>query len=107
MKSYSIRFTPAAQDDLAAIFDHVAQRAGPAIAEAFVLRLEEACLALDLAPMRGAARDDLRPGLRTFGVERRATVLFTVDEKRAESVILGVFYGGRDVESLAVFRGSD
>jgi len=107
VKSFSVRFTIAAADDLAAIFDFVAERAGPRIAEAFVGRLEAACLALDIAPHRGAVRDDLRPGLRTFGVERRTTILFTVDDARAEVVILGVFYGGRDVEAEAVGRSGD
>jgi len=48
-----------------------------------VLRLEAACLSLATAPFRGTVRDDLRQGVRTFGVERRATILFTVSEPRA------------------------
>ena len=104
MKSHGVRFTAAELDDLTGIFDFVADRAGAAIAEGFVLRLEAACLSLDIAPLRGTARDDLRPGLRTFGVERRATILFTVNEARREAVILGIFYGGRDVETLAAGR---
>ena len=107
MKSYHVRFTAAAVRDLEAIFDFVADAASPRVAEGFVLRLEAACLSLDLAPLRGTARDDLRPGLRTFGVERRATVLFTVIEASGEAVILGVFYGGRDVEALVASRSGD
>jgi toxin ParE1/3/4 len=104
VKAYRVRFTSAAVDDLIAIFDYVAKRAGARIAEGFVSRLETACGSLDAAPYRGTARDDLRPGLRTFGVERRATILFTVNEARSEAVILGVFYGGRDIDELAVGR---
>jgi|HubBroStandDraft_3_1064219.scaffolds.fasta_scaffold459675_1 toxin ParE1/3/4 len=107
MKTHAVRFTIAAVDDLTAIFDFVAERASVRVAEAFVARLEAACLALDVAPHRGTIRDDLRPGLRTVGVERRATMLFTVDDAKAQVVILGVFYGGRDVDAEAVSRTVD
>ncbi|HEY5107845.1 MAG TPA: type II toxin-antitoxin system RelE/ParE family toxin [Caulobacteraceae bacterium] len=104
MRSYSVRFTAAALDDLTSIFDFVSEKAGARVAEGFVLHLEAACLSLDVAPLRGTARDDLRAGLRTFGVDRRATIAFTVDEARGEAVILGVFYGGRDIEAALTRR---
>jgi microcystin-dependent protein len=37
-------------------------------------------------------------------VARRATILFAIDENAREFVILGVLYGGQDVEALAVKR---
>jgi toxin ParE1/3/4 len=47
--------------------------------------------------LRGQARDDLLPGLRTVGFERRATIAFMVT---SEAVLIeGVFYGGRDFEA--------
>jgi toxin ParE1/3/4 len=107
MKTHAVRFTVAAVNDLTAIFDFVAERASARVAEAFVARLEAACFALDIAPHRGTARDDLRPGLRTVGVERRATILFTVDDAKAQVVVLGVFYGGRDVDAEAASRVFD
>jgi toxin ParE1/3/4 len=42
--------------------------------------------------------DDLAPGLRVTGFERRVTILFTVTVE--EVVILRVFYGGVDWEPL-------
>ena len=59
----------------------------------------------DLAPfpLRGTARDDIRPGLRTIGFRRRAVVAFVVHADAV--VILGVFYGGRDYEP--VLRSED
>lgn len=107
MTPYRVRFAAAAVDDLKTIFDFIAARASPKTAERFVLRLEAACLALDIAPFRGAARDDPRPGLRTVGFERRATILFTVIEAKSEVLILGVFYGGRDIDALAADRTQD
>jgi toxin ParE1/3/4 len=45
-------------------------------------------------PKRGARRDDLRPGLRILGFERRAAIAL---QATAETVvILRILYGGRD-----------
>jgi toxin ParE1/3/4 len=47
--------------------------------------------------MRGARRDDIRPGLRVFGFRRRVSIAFEVT---AEVVtILGIFYGGQNFEA--------
>ena len=45
---------------------------------------------------RGHRRDDVRPGLRIIGFERRVTVAFTVSETHV--VILRRFYSGWDWE---------
>ena len=46
-------------------------------------------------------RDDLRPGLRTVGFRRRATILFEVDHQVRQVVIHGVYYAGRSFEGEA------
>jgi toxin ParE1/3/4 len=49
-------------------------------------------------PLRGQQREDLLPGLRTIGFERRITIAFVV---APEAVLIeGIFYGGRDFESF-------
>ena len=49
-------------------------------------------------PDRGNRRDDLRPGLRILGYERRAVIAFQIT---ANSVtILRILYGGRDLETV-------
>jgi plasmid stabilization system protein ParE len=45
--------------------------------------------------MRGAARDDIRPGVRLTHHRKRTTIAFTVNDSTV--TILGVFYGGQDV----------
>lgn len=50
------------------------------------------------APLRGTPRDDIKPGLRIVGFERRAVIAFRV--KRSEVVIVRIFYGGRDYERI-------
>ena len=52
---------------------------------------------METFPERGTRRDDIRPGLRTMGFERRATIVFQV--RKSEVVIVRVLYGGRNFES--------
>ena len=47
--------------------------------------------------MRGTQREDVLPGLRTIGFERRATIAFLVEGDLV--LIEGVFHGGQDFES--------
>lgn len=61
------------------------------------------CEALDVFPGRGVRRDDLLPDLRLIGFRRRATIAFVVEPDRV--VILGIFYGGRDVEGWFAEQG--
>ncbi|MEQ1937528.1 type II toxin-antitoxin system RelE/ParE family toxin [Mesorhizobium sp. CN5-321] len=45
-------------------------------------------------PRRGTKHDDILPGLRTIGFDRRVTIAFLVLE---ESVLIeGIFYGGQE-----------
>ena len=46
-------------------------------------------------PERGRQRDDLRPGLRIVGFERRVSIAFHVSPDTL--VIDRIFYGGRDI----------
>jgi toxin ParE1/3/4 len=50
--------------------------------------------------MRGMARSDLRPGLRTVPFEHTAVIAYEVED---DQVLTNVFCGGRDYEAL--FRG--
>ena len=49
-------------------------------------------------PERGTRRDDLRPGLRIVGFERRIAIAFHITTDRV--TIDRVLYGGRDWETL-------
>ena len=64
--------TRAARSDLAAVYDPIAAEVS----------------------QRGTLRDDLQPGLRTIGFERRVTAAFAVEDQRV--VFLRLFYGGQD-----------
>ena len=96
MKQRGVIFAPEARDDLFALYDWIAEAAGPPTAMGYLERLEDFCIRLDLASERGQVRDDIRAGLRIVGFEHSVTIAFTVDA--ASVTILRIFYGGRDWE---------
>ena len=85
------------------LYDFVAAAGSPAAAVDLVDAIVALCEDLAPFPLRGIARDDIRPGLRTIGFRRRAVVAFVVRDDAV--VVLGVFYGGRDYEP--VLRSED
>ena len=91
-------FAPEAEDDLLQIYDFIAERANPERAYDYAERIRSYCLAFDVFPERGVRRDELRPGLRIVGFERRVTIAFHMTP--AFVVIDRILYGGRDVEGL-------
>ena len=96
MKKFELSFRPLAEADLFGLYSYIAEEAGNELARAYIDRIEAACMALATFPQRGTRHDDIRPGLRTMGFERRATIVFQV--KKAEVVIVRIFYGRQDYE---------
>lgn len=87
-------------EDLLDIGAWIAAGASTAVAERYLDRLRSYCERFDVFPERGTRRDDLRPGVRTIGFERRVTIVFAVFDE--EVVILRLFYGGQDIEAAFV-----
>lgn len=98
MKGFAVTFSAAAEADLIAIYDYIAERAGSEIAFNYVSRIETYCLGFTLAPERGSLRSDLGRGVRTVGFERSATILFQVAAKPRTVTVLGIYYRGRIIE---------
>lgn len=80
------------------LYDFVAAAGSPMAAANLVDAIVAFCEDLAPFPLRGIARDDIRPGLRTIGFRRRGVVAFVVRDDVV--VIVGVFYGGRDYEPV-------
>ena len=97
MKRRSVVLSPEARDDLLTIYDWVAEVASPLVASDYLDRIETCLRGFDLASECGTLRDDIRPGLRIVGFERRLTIAFTVEEERV--IILRLFQAGRRWES--------
>ena len=79
---YEVAFSAEAEAQLQELEAYLANRFYPANAERYVRRLTDACRAFAVAPFQGTMRDDLAPGIRTVGFERRATIYFKVVENR-------------------------
>lgn len=95
---YRVVFAPEAQEQLAALYRYIAAAASPEIAERYTSAIVNYCESLQTFPHRGTRRDDIRPALRITNYKKRAVIAFDVD---ADTVsIIGVFYGGRDYETL-------
>ncbi|WP_426122606.1 type II toxin-antitoxin system RelE/ParE family toxin [Pararhizobium sp. PWRC1-1] len=92
--AYKIVFRPFAENDLVALYEYIAENSSHDRAGAYIARIEHACISLAEFPFRGAKRDDLYPGLRIIGFERRASIAFVVESETVR--ILRIFYGGRD-----------
>jgi toxin ParE1/3/4 len=95
--THKVSFRPEAEADLFALYRYISDRSGPVRAGDYIARIEAACMALAAFPERGTKRDDLAPGIRTIGFERRATIAFLVEDKTVR--IVRIFYGGRDYET--------
>ena len=96
--SREIVFAPEAEAQLVELYRYIEHEASPDVARSYADAIVAHCEKLEDFAERGTPRGDLRPGLRTIAFRRRVTIAFTVDPDRV--LILGIFYGGQDFESL-------
>lgn len=98
MNGYRVAFRREAIQHLEELYDYIANAGSPENADRYTEAIITYCEGLTAFPHRGRARDDIRPALRTVGYRKRVVIAFAVlDETVA---ILGIFYGGRDYETL-------
>lgn len=95
---HRVVFSPRGRDDLIAIYTYIAQASGEHRAIGFVGRIEAYCRGLADFPARGARRDDLSPGLRVTGFERRVSIAFHIADDTV--TIDRSLHGGRDLAAL-------
>jgi toxin ParE1/3/4 len=96
--NYRVVFSPAAEEQLAALYRYIAGAASPEIAARYTEAIVSYCESLCTFPHRGTMRDDVRPGLRITNYKKRAVIAFDVDAEQVS--IIGVFYGGQDYGTL-------
>lgn len=92
-----IVFHRIARADLFGIYSYIEEHGSAARAGRYIERIEAACRGLSTFPERGARRDDIAPGLRTWAMERRVLIVYRLPDTRVE--ILRVLYAGRDVRA--------
>lgn len=64
------------------------------------------CEGLARFPLRGVSREDIRPKLRVTHHKSRTVIAYAVDKASRRVSILGVIYGGQDLER-ALAEGGD
>lgn len=69
------------------------------MAERYTSAVVETCERLARFPLRGAPREDIRPGLRVTHHRGRTLIAYAVDEAARLVSVLGVFYGGQDLDA--------
>ena len=90
-------FTPRAEAHIDALHLYIAEQSGfESRADRYIQRIIDYCLSFSTFPLRGTQRDDILPGLRVIGFERRVMIAFMVTSDLV--IIEGVFYGGQDYE---------
>jgi toxin ParE1/3/4 len=98
VKTYAVVFAPEAEDDLVEILQYISEHGSPPVAARYTEAIVTYCETLSAFPHRGTQRGDIRPGLRITNYRGRAVIAFEVDDVALVVSVLGVFYGGRDVE---------
>ena len=67
----NVIFRAEAENDLTELALYIASHSGAVVANRYLDRIYAACAGLAQFPRRGRPRDDILPGLRTIGFERR------------------------------------
>jgi toxin ParE1/3/4 len=92
--AYRVVFTPEAMNQLSALYTVLAEASSRERASRYVDSVVALCEGLRHFPLRGARRDDIRPGLRLTHYRGRTTILFQVGSD--EVAIIGIFHGGQN-----------
>jgi plasmid stabilization system protein ParE len=105
VSSRRLVYHPEALAQLNELWGYIAAENSVEVASTYLTAIFDFCDTLAEFPNRGTPRDDLRPGLRTIGFRRRAVIAFAVTDQAVD--ILGLFYGGRDYETLLATDGQE
>lgn len=98
-------FARRAAAQIEALHHYIEIRSGRARADSFIEGVVDYCSSLKIFPLRGTARDDIRPGLRISSYRRRVVIAFSVEAEAI--VILSIYYRGRDYETDLRDRADD
>lgn len=98
MKSYRVRLTQEAESDLAEIYRYVRRKsASSTVARSYIGRIRRFLQGLETFAERGTIHEQIRPGLRVIGFERRISVAFVVEGE--DVVVLRILHAGRQFKS--------
>jgi toxin ParE1/3/4 len=92
--SREVVLTRVVDEQLDELHAHLTAVAGGDTATRYVNEILDLLVSFGDFPFRGTMRDEMYPGLRTYGWKRKATIAFFVYDTSVK--IAGVYYGGRD-----------
>ena len=83
--NYRVVFSPEVEEQLVALYGHIAAAASPDIAGRYTEAIVSYCESLSSFPHRGTMRDDVRPGLRITNYRKRAVIAWVSSVTRPVS----------------------
>ncbi|MCD2171385.1 type II toxin-antitoxin system RelE/ParE family toxin [Rhizobium sp. C4] len=92
---HRVVLSSSAVSDVNEIFDYILAEAGERIARDYIGRMRDFLQRLELFPHRGTVINN-DSNMRSVGYERRATVIFRVEN--GQVTILRVFHRGRNID---------
>ncbi len=96
-----LRFSPAADGDLAALQDYLSHVYDPSRVRKTFDGILRQCKRLETWPEMGRPRDELRPGWRSLNISRTVMVVFyRLDHDRGLVEVLRVLDGRRDLPAI-------
>ena len=99
MKRLEVLYGPDSPLEIALLEEWlVLNGAGFSTIDNYIKRLRNKCEAIGDLPYAGQRRDDLFPGLRTVGFEKRVLIAYRVHHDHVE--IMNIFSYGRDYEAF-------
>lgn len=94
---HEVRFSMTAEEELERIYIYIAEQSNPEIALAFTSAIHGHCMGLQVFPLRGPRRDDIRPGVRILPFRSNVTIAYHIDD--GVVFIDNILYGGRDIST--------
>ena len=102
---FKVIFSPDAEKQIIDLFYYIADIASVEIADKYISGLITYCEKLNVFPIRGLLRNDVRLGLRVTNYKKRTVIAFTIDTIGKTVSVLGVFHGGQNYEPRLLQRG--
>jgi len=96
---FRIAFSPAAREEIRELRESIARKRSRRVASKYIRRLKAFCQELSISPHRGESRPGVKANQRTIGFEARISIIFYVSDEDQLVTIVGVRYGGRELNS--------
>jgi len=96
---YRVVYSPECKEEVRELRAYITTERSRRIADAYIARLKSFCKGLALAPHRGESRPELEESLRTIGFEHRISVVFRVYDDQQFVRVIGIRYGGRQINT--------